>query len=121
MTWTDPRFSSDNLRKLRAEYLSRRLTRPFAIWGAGVFGRRLARALEAHDKRPEYFIDIDAKKIGRIARGKPILDVDSALARARTEGILVLPTVGAEGARDLIRAELDRRGFVEGRDYLCAA
>jgi hypothetical protein len=29
--------------------------------------------------------------------------------------------VGAAGARDLIRAELDRRRFVELRDFRCVA
>ena len=32
-------------------------------------GRRLARALEAYDERPLFFIDIDPRKIGRTARG----------------------------------------------------
>lgn len=119
LTWTDPRYSPEAHRELRARYLSAKLARPFAIWGAGTAGRRLARALEAHGPRPEYFIDIDPKKIGRTARGRPIVAVDPGLERARRDGLLILAAVAAAGARDLVRARLDQDGFVEGTDYFC--
>lgn len=121
MTWTDPRFSMDGLRRLRAKYLAPLLIRRFALWGAGVTGRRLARELEAHGRRPELFIDIDVKKIGRIARDRPILAMDPGLERAREERLLVIIAVGAEGARELIRPRLDGDGWVEGADYFFAA
>jgi glycosyltransferase involved in cell wall biosynthesis len=121
MTWNDPRLTLENLRKLRASHLARRLTRPFALWGAGACGRRLARELETHGPRPEYFIDIDPKKIGRTARARSILAMDEGLARAQREGLLIIVGVAAAGARDLIRVRLDEDGFVEGRDYFFAA
>jgi hypothetical protein len=39
----------------------------------------------------------------------------------RARGLPLLVAVGAPGARDLIRAELSRRGFQELRDYHCVA
>ena len=119
LTWSHDRFSADAHRKLRARYLAARLTRPFAIWGAGMAGRRLARELEVHGPRPDFFIDIDPKKIGRTARGRAIVAMDPGVLRARTERLLVIAAVAAPGARDLVRARLDRGGFVEGADYFC--
>lgn len=120
-TWNDPRLSFEKLRKLRATHLARRLTRPFVLWGAGACGRRLGRELEIHAARPEYFIDIDPKKIGRTARGRSIVGVDPGLERARREELLVIVAVAAAGARDLIRAKLNEERFVEGADYFFAA
>jgi glycosyltransferase involved in cell wall biosynthesis len=120
-TWTDPRFTEDAHRALRAEHLARKLDRPFALWGAGQCGRRLARALEAHGPRPAYFIDIDPKKIGRTTRGRPIVSMEAGVAEARERNLLIIAAVAAPGARDLVRAHLDAHGFREGVDYFCAA
>ncbi|MFO0741982.1 MAG: glycosyltransferase [Labilithrix sp.] len=121
VTWNDSRFSFEKLRKLRALHLAPRLTQPFALWGAGMCGRRLARELEAHGRRPEYFIDIDPRKIGRTARGKAIVAMDAGIDRARREGLLLIVGVAAAGARELIRERLDRDRLVEGADYFFAA
>ena len=120
LTWRDARYAPERHRAARAHYLSRWLqkksVRSFGIWGAGKTGKRLARALEAEGARPAFFVDIDPKKVGGIARGRPILDADAGMGR----GFLVV-AVGAQGARDIVRARLDARGLVEGCDYLCAS
>ncbi|HVH43172.1 MAG TPA: glycosyltransferase [Labilithrix sp.] len=121
VTWTDPRLSIESLRRLRARHLARRIDRAFGIWGAGNEGRRLARELDANGARPSFFIDIDPLKIGRTRRGAPILTVEEGLARARREGALVVVAVAVAGARDIVRAQLEERGFVEGSDFVCAA
>jgi glycosyltransferase involved in cell wall biosynthesis len=120
LTFSDPRYSIDSLRAGRAFYLAehlRRVDRELAIWGAGPTGRRLARALEGRGVRAKRFVDIDPRKLGRIARGAPIVP-PAALDRSRD---FVVTAVGSLGARDLIRGALDAGGFVEGDDYLCAA
>lgn len=124
LTWTDPRYSPERLRALRARHLAARLaTRdaPFAIWGAGQTGRRLARALEAHRMSARFFIDVDPRKIGRTARAAPIVAPSEGVARARDEGAIVVVAVGAAGARDLVREHLRAEGLVEGRAFVCAA
>lgn len=121
VTWNDPRLSFDSLRRLRAEHLARRIDRPFAIWGAGAAGRRLARELEPHGARASFFIDIDPRKIGRTARGAPILSAEEGLLRAHTQGTLVIVAVAQLGARDIVRERLARSGLVEGADFVCAA
>jgi GT2 family glycosyltransferase len=123
VTFTDRRLSPDALRRLRAQHLARRLDEHpvFGVWGAGRAGRRLARELEGHGVHASFFIDIDPAKIGRIARGVPILGMDDGIARARREGSLVVVAVAAFGARDQVRARLDAEGMIEGIDYVCAA
>lgn len=119
-TFTDPRYSLERHRETKAPFLAARLARagrPFAVWGAGATGRRLARALEPHGERPALFVDIDPRKIGRTARGVPIVG-DAAL---RPGEITVVVAVGAAGARDQVRARLAELAFREGDDFLAAS
>jgi glycosyltransferase involved in cell wall biosynthesis len=120
-TRTDPRYDRDNFLPLKAAHLARRVRAqplPLDVWGAGPAGKRLARALEPFGVRAERFIDIDPRKIGRRARGAPIV----AIAEIADPGArFVVVALAARGARDLARAELARRGYREGPDYLCAS
>lgn len=120
MTFSSTRFAADRFRALKAEHLAPRLRaagRPITVWGAGATGRRLARALEAHGVAAARFVDIDPRKIGRTARGVPIVS-----PRALNRGDeLVVVAVGARGARALIRGHLREHGFVEMDDFICAA
>jgi len=121
-TFSDPRYSLARFTETRSFYLAPRLLakgRPIAVWGAGKTGRRLARELASHGARPELFIDIDPRKIGRTAQGAPI-EAPEALTPGRTT---IVVAVGARGARELIRAHLRAAGFCEGMDFdfICAA
>jgi glycosyltransferase involved in cell wall biosynthesis len=120
-TLTDPRYARERFTAIKALHLARRIAslgRALDVWGAGQTGKRLVRELERHGMRAQRFIDIDPKKIGRHARGAPVVGPD-ALAAAGERTVVV--AVGARGARDLVRRELDSRGHREGLDYLCAA
>jgi glycosyltransferase involved in cell wall biosynthesis len=119
-TLSDPRYSLAQFDAAKAHYLAPRLAllgRPLAIWGAGKTGRRFARALAQRGAHAEMFIDIDPRKIGRVARGAPIV-APAALERGRHT---VVVAVGARGARALIRGHLRAEGFIEGADYICAS
>jgi hypothetical protein len=61
---------------------------------------------------------VDRKKVGRRVLGAEVVSFERA---ERARGLVLLVAVGVPGARDLIRAELDRRGFRELRDYRCVA
>jgi len=121
-TARDARYAGAPFPELKAPFLAARLRRHPAravdVWGAGQTGRRLARALEHSGVRAARFIDIDPLKIGRKARGAPIVGVD-ALGSPGERWVVV--ALGVRGARDLARAELARRGHREGEDFLCAA
>jgi GT2 family glycosyltransferase len=120
LTTTDPRASEDAFLTAKATFLApwiRERKRPLTVWGGGKVGRRLARALEAHGVAAARFVDIDPKKIGRVARGVPIVSPDSLRVGEET----VIASVGTRGARTLIRSALDARGFIECVDYRVAA
>jgi GT2 family glycosyltransferase len=120
VTLRDPRCSAEAILDLRARALAAALERrgaPFVVWGAGRTGKRLARGLEAEGFRPEAFLDIDPKKIGGVARGKPIL----SYAEVTRLGLFVIVAVGAQGARDSIRKHLRSAGLHDPGDFVCAA
>lgn len=119
-TFRDPRLGLDRFRAVKALYLApilRADERPVAIWGAGQTGKRMARALEGEGIRAARFVDVAIKKIGRVARGVPIVAPD-ALEPGREQ---IVVAVGARGARARIRAHLDQAGFREAVDYICAS
>jgi glycosyltransferase involved in cell wall biosynthesis len=121
LTRTDPRYALARHVALKADWLR---DGPLAdrcevaLWGAGETGRAFARALGARGIRVVLFLEVDRKKIGRTVQGAPVYPYEEA---ARARGLPLLVAVGAPGARALIRAELDRQGFVEVRDYRCVA
>jgi glycosyltransferase involved in cell wall biosynthesis len=116
-TFADARYALARFRAVKAPYLARELARSarplrrrLALWGAGPTGRRLARALTQHGTQLALFVDIDPAKIGRVAQGLPICSPDAL----DSEHDQVVVAVGARGARELIRADLEARGFLEG-------
>lgn len=121
LTRTDPRYSVRQFRELKIYYLKHSFLagrEAVQLWGAGRGGKEWARHLEQRGIRVVRFVDIDPVKIGRTVRGVPVI-APQELPRHRD--VPLLATVGVKGARFLIRARLDRMGWVEGRDYLCVA
>ena len=78
--------------------------------------RLFAAQLEAGDRRAR-FVDIDPKKIGRTARGRPIGSAEGL----RPDRAFVIAAVASRGARAEIREGLRARGFSEGEDFIFAA
>jgi glycosyltransferase involved in cell wall biosynthesis len=118
LTWTGGVYQRERMFELRAHHLANGplRDRPFDIWGAGPTGKRLARALEPYRLRPRRFWDIDPRK--HAARGLPVL---AASGLRGPDGTLIVCAVGAAGAREEIRAQLESRGFLEQRDFLFAS
>jgi len=114
LTFADLRYSLEAHRACKARFLApvlRAHDRALTCWGAGPTGRRLARAIEVEGVRFARWIDIDPRKIGRIARAAPIASPD-VLDPTRD---FVVVAVGSSNARELVRADLVLRGFVEPR------
>jgi glycosyltransferase involved in cell wall biosynthesis len=112
-----PMYSAEAFRRCKAHHLASVVgDRRIWIWGAGPFGRRLARALREEGIPIDRFVDIDPLKIGRRAQGAPVEDVSSLKADPE-EGRLLLVCVGVHGARDLIRRQLTDWNYRDGRDY----
>lgn len=142
LTFTDSRYSVENFLRAKAHYLSRQLSaisskRPVLLWGAGKTGKRLLKHLLREGVDIAAVIDIDAAKIGKTMRGKPIVGVD--YLSSRCSGIwrdqscqtvhdrnpeatpFVVAAVSSHTVRELIREQLSELGFVETEDFVCAA
>ncbi len=121
LTFRDPRYSVDAFRELKVEHLRpwlARSGRPLVVWGAGRDGRRFARSLLAGGTSIASFVDIDPRKIGRLAYGRPILSPD---ALPPPSAAFVIVAVGTTGARQLIREFLGKRAYQELHDFRCVA
>ncbi|HSI04080.1 MAG: glycosyltransferase [Myxococcota bacterium] len=116
----DDRYGEEAFYACKAHHL---LQGPLAekrctIWGAGPGGTRLGRALRRQGVTITRYIDIDQKKIGQMRGGSPVIavaDID------RSIDVPILAAVAVRGARELVRAELVSRGFVEATDFWCVA
>jgi hypothetical protein len=120
-TRTDPRYALPRHVALKCAHLAEHVVgrdREVVLWGAGPTGKAFADALAAERIAVKAFLEVDPAKIGRTARGAPVLAFREA---PRFRGVPILVAVGAPGARELIRAELGAMGFQELRDYRCVA
>jgi GT2 family glycosyltransferase len=121
LTRTDPRYALDRHVSLKCAALASGPLRgrtEVAVWGAGETGRAFADGLRRAGIRVVAFVEVDGKKVGRTIRGAPVHSFEEV---ERFRGLPLLVAVGAPGARELIRAELTKRGFEELRDYRCVA
>jgi hypothetical protein len=121
LTRTDARYGLDRHLALKCAALASGPLRgraEVALWGAGETGRGFADGLLRVGVRVVAFVEVDGKKVGRTIRGAPVHHFEEV---ERLRGLPLLVAVGAAGARDLIRAELVKRGFEELRDFRCVA
>ena len=64
------------------------------------------------------FVDIDPRKIGRTRRGRPVIAPgDLPDWWSRSQAPVLLAAVGARGARQLIRQQLQALQLREGQDW----
>lgn len=83
--------------------------------GAGREGRAWCRILHEAGVRTSCWVDVDPRKLGRRLHGSPVLSMD----QLTPNGTKMLMTVGARGARDVVRRSAFRAGFREGVTSLC--
>lgn len=127
---TDPRYSPEAFFRLKAKWIARELARgarrpdggprPIWVWGAGRPTRKRAADLERHGVSIASYVDVDRKKVAG-AMGGSGLPVRAPADLPPPGQICVLGYVSKRGARDLIRADLRQRGYVEGSDFLMCA
>lgn len=119
----DARYSPEAFYRLKAHWLAAWLkdlepARAIWVWGAGRPTRQRAAYLGEHGVAIAGYVDIDAKKTGKKVGGVPV--VSPAELPPVGESV-ILGYVGTRGARELIRAELQRSGRREGVDFLMCA
>lgn len=125
LTRTDARYGPEAFFRMKAAWIARELERvgpgrPVWIWGAGRHTRKRAAHLEAWGVRIVGYIDVDVKKTGRGigGTGLPVIAPEALPAAGE---IFVLSYVTSRGAREYNRAQLNARGYREGRDFLMCA
>ncbi|WP_309398509.1 glycosyltransferase [Cerasicoccus maritimus] len=119
----DPRYDVDVFYQLKAYYLNQWLRDNFArkqlyVWGAGRTTRKRLQHLRRLGVKIASYIDIDENKIGQEIEGIPVISPDGL---PEPGPVAVLIYVGARGARQLIEADLQKRGYRLGVDYIPAA
>jgi glycosyltransferase involved in cell wall biosynthesis len=118
LTRTDARYHLASHARLRARVLLERFAGvELTVWGAGQVGLELTRLLRAGGAKLARLVDISPRKVGQKIEGLPVIAPES-LGPPRGH---LIAAVGAKGARAEIRTHLERAGWVEGRDFTCAA
>ena len=118
---THARYGPSTFTACRARFLADgflRDRREYVLWGYGDTGRLLRRALLALDRHPTHIVEVKPGRIGQRIHGVPVI-APHELAALR--GTPVVVSVARVGPRTLIRQAMSAMGFVELRDYVCAA
>jgi glycosyltransferase involved in cell wall biosynthesis len=117
----DPRYAQARFTACKAHYLASGLLAgrdTYVLWGYGGTGRALRRALAMEGRHPSHIVEVKATRIGQRIHGAPVVPI-AAIGTLRGHPFIV--SVARAGPRAEIRAVLQAQGFVEGRDYVCAA
>lgn len=119
LTFIDPRYSVENFLRAKAHYLAQVIPpRPIALWGSGQMGRRLIKHLLREGIDIHAVVDIDPAKAGQTLRAKQIVSVD--YLREKPDSYIIA-AVSSHSSRESIRKQLRGLGYIEGRDFICAA
>lgn len=121
---THPRYDVDAFYRIKTEYLARWLAannphHPVVhILGSGRTTRKRADLLLAHGVEFAAYYDVDPRKIGHVVNGVTVVDRRHV---PPPDEAFCIPYVASRGAREDITAFLEERGYVLGRDFICAA
>ncbi len=124
LTRGDERYSVDAFYRAKAPYLARWLARHnphhprVIIWGSGRTSRQRLNPLSAQGIKVAAYVDIDPNKTGWKIEGVPVIKPDELPS---PNECYVLQWVGSRGARELIRHELEKRGFKIGKHFMLCA
>lgn len=90
----------------------------YVLWGYGETARALRRALLVHGKRPAYVVEVHRGRVGNTIHGAPVIGPSEL---PRIPRLPLVASVAGETPRQQIRAAMAAMGFVELRDFICAA
>ena len=121
LTRTHPAYGLDRITACKASFLADGFLaggERYLLWGHGGTGRALARALRSHGKHPSHVIEVHAGRLGNVIHGAPVVPPAALVDLPR---LPLVASVAGEAARSEIRAFLATLGWVETRDFVCAA
>jgi GT2 family glycosyltransferase len=110
------RFTACKAAFLAASFLASTAT--YILWGYGDTGKALRRALLAHGKTPSHIVEVHPGRLGRHIHGIPVIPPEALVQMSRRP---VIASVAGAVARREIRQQLAHLGFVELREFVCAA
>jgi glycosyltransferase involved in cell wall biosynthesis len=113
--YTVQRFTACKAHFLAAAFLT---SDSYVLWGYGSTGRTLRQALARFGKTPSHIVEVKATRIGQRILGAAVVSPEQ-IGSLRGRPFIV--SVARQRPREEIRAALASRGFVELRDYVCAA
>jgi hypothetical protein len=93
-------------------------TRTYILWGYGDTGKTLRQALLAHGKVPSHIVEIHPGRLGNRIHNAPVIRPEDLVRVPRSR---VVVSVAGVQARQEIRQVMGLLGFVELRDFVCAA
>jgi len=117
----DQRYRQTRFVWLKARSLSSSFLKDhprYVLWGYGDTGRALSRELSRFGHQPSHIVEVHPGRLGQTIAGAPVIPA-TALMGLRGRPLIV--SVAGATARCEIRAALERMGFREGADYVCAA
>ena len=118
---TDPAYNLDRFTACKAAFLASTFLAAddsYILWGYGSTGRTLRRALLGHHKAPSHIVELHPGRLGKRIHGAPVVPPQEL---TRLPARPVIASVAGEQARREIRRALTGMGFVDGRDFVCAA
>lgn len=118
---SDPRYAVAKFQACKAHFLALgplAHTNGYILWGYGETGKSLRRELAAHDKHPAFIVELHPRRLGERIHGAPVVGPD---ALSNLPRLPLVASVAGAAARREIRTTLDRCGWIEDRDYWCAA
>lgn len=121
LTRTGDAYRIEEFPRLKAAFLAETFLasrETYVLWGYGHTGRALRRALLEHGRRPSVIVEVHPGRLGQRIHGAPVIPREE-LVQHRGEPIVA--SVAGEGPRGEVRRALDGMGFVELRDFVCAA
>ena len=121
LTRTHPAYGLDRITACKASFLADGFLaggERYLLWGYGRTGRALARALRGHRKHPSHVVEVHARRLGNVIHGAPVVP---PAALADLPRLPLVASVAGEAARGEIRAFLATLGWIETRDFVCAA
>jgi len=111
-------FSLQSFRRCKAHYLKMSYLEHHSevtLWGAGLEGKAWRKALQDIGINIGRWIDIDPNKIGQTIHHARVDAPDDLEPGCGP----MLISIGARGARQLVREKCTERGLTEGIDFVC--
>ena len=118
---THPAYDLARFTACKAAFLARSFlvdTETYVLWGYGSTGKALRRALLRHGKTPSHIVELHPGRLGKRIHGAPVVPPQALPGLPRRP---LIASVAGEQARGEIREALACMGFVDGRDFVCAA